>query len=196
MAANTPKIIPYILGFILAWIGITSMIQGIKNDHLTQSQLFKKIPESIILDFNDESLVELAYNDGNFEFIKTNRFPPIRDFNTLHIFHDTDSSSSAIIIPLKNVNHYKIVPSDTHWREFVNKDTSYFVFENKGTVTFKKLGLKNTYFSGNIGLNSGVKWLIISKLEHKFYRINRNLDKWLFPDGGLEHSNDGIKWKI
>lgn len=41
----------WVLPALLGWVLLTTTIQAFKNDNLTNTQLFKRIPNSFILDF-------------------------------------------------------------------------------------------------------------------------------------------------
>jgi hypothetical protein len=45
------EILYIIFATLCIWISITSAIQGFKCDSMTQAQLFKRIPHTIVLDF-------------------------------------------------------------------------------------------------------------------------------------------------
>lgn len=45
------EVLYIIFASLCIWISITSAIQGFKCDSMTQEQLFKRIPHSIVCDF-------------------------------------------------------------------------------------------------------------------------------------------------
>ena len=45
------RILSRLLIFVMLWISVTTLIQAYKCTKLTQTELFYRIPDSIILDF-------------------------------------------------------------------------------------------------------------------------------------------------
>ena len=45
------EVLYLILAALFIWIAITCAIQGFKCDSMTQAQLFKRIPHTVVLDF-------------------------------------------------------------------------------------------------------------------------------------------------
>ena len=48
---SVKEVLYIIFAALCIWISITSAIQGFKCDSMTQAQLFKRIPHSIVCDF-------------------------------------------------------------------------------------------------------------------------------------------------
>lgn len=114
---------------ILAYIGITSMIQGIKNDHLTQSQLFKKIPESVILDFNHDDKhyfndLSIHHSSDGKKWVEVNRAERTGK-KSFQIWPKTDTIPFGTVIEL----HYDKVNNNYI---LMNKDSFVYIIHIKG----------------------------------------------------------------
>lgn len=123
--------LPIVFIGIFTWVSITSTVQSFVNPHLTQTQVFFKIPESIICDFHDEDKYDNHYfsdlsiqhsKDGK-KWVEVNRAKKTGE-RSFSIWPKTDTIPFGTIVNL----HYDTVNNNYI---LMNKDSFVYVIHIK-----------------------------------------------------------------